>query len=99
MTKALRKERKRHLNFISSLPIDKDVKNEAIQYILFLEKSKKEAKKVWYCASVFTEKSTVRWLYQCFDWAYSKQDVSFWVYIKDVVETKEIINEQKISLF
>lgn len=92
MTKALRKERKRHLDFIASLPIDEDAKNEAIQYILFLEKSKKEAEKVHYDSSTFyeiCEKDTSYFLRTCFLWGESKQDASFWIYIINYVDRME----------
>lgn len=89
MTKALRKERKRHLDFIASLPIDEDAKNEAIQYILFLEKSKKEAEKVGYTTYAFLTKDTGEFIYQSFRWVVSKQDVSFWVYIAHAILDRE----------
>jgi hypothetical protein len=97
MTNNVGKLRKKHLNFINSLPIDEDVKNEATQYLLLLEKSKNEAGKVDYLFDDAPDQKTSLFLRRSFLWAYSKQDASFWVYIIKNVEAQEEFNEQKIS--
>ena len=89
MTKALIKARQKHLDFIDSLDIDEDVKNEAIGYILSLETDKKEALRVDYVANEFRLKLTSTVLMSVFVWEYSKNGDDFWVYIIDTVENKE----------
>lgn len=97
MTKEVEKLMEKHLGFINSLPIDEDVKNEATQYLLLLEKSEKEAGKVDYLFDDAPDQKTSLFLRRSFLWAYSKQDASFWVYIIKNVEAQEEFNEQKIS--
>ena len=97
MTNKVGTLRKRHLNFINSLPIDEDVKNEATQYLLLLEKSKNEAGKVDYLFDDVPDQKTSLFLRRSFLWGDTKQDASFWVYIIKNVEAQEGFNEQKIS--
>ena len=97
MTKEVEKLMKKHLGLINSLPIDEDVKNEAVQYLLLLRKSESEAGKVDCYFDDAPDQKTSLFLRRSFLWAYSKQDASFWVYIIMNVEAQEKFNEQKIS--
>lgn len=99
MTNNVGKLRKKHLNFINSLPIDEDVKNEAVQYLLLLRKSESEAGKVDCNFDDAPDQKTSLFLRRSFLWAYSKQDASFWIYVTKNAEAQEEFNEQKISLF
>ena len=77
MTKAMRKNRERHFENIRKLDIDEDIKKEAIDYILFLEQSKKEARKTNYIKNFdsFTTSGCLLWL---ITWKDSKQGNGFW---------------------
>jgi len=97
MTNNVGKLRKKHLGFINSLPIDEDVKNEATQYLLLLEKSKNEAGKVDYLFDDVPDQKTSLFLRRSFLWGDTKQDASFWIYVTKNAEAQEGFNEQKIS--